>query len=134
MSQSIKIPLPKGESKEKTKQEVQISTLDGELEITGLPNDASLKYVARADDGEFFVVYDKGPRHIRDLTVLVGSEPELRETEFEKMDTLRDGGTKIFKYILDGKEYGLRFPSPLQRDEKPSVYSADGRKELERLL
>jgi len=86
------------------------SELDA-LELTNLPDEVTVEYFAKLEDGRRVVVtrptddwtYD-------DFRVFVGEVDDVQEREVKSVTRARDGGSTTIELTLDGKPATLSFP------------------------
>jgi len=138
MTQTITINLEGKMAEEiQRKSDIQIQIRGNSLKVTGIPHKDVVEYVAidAETKSKFYVVHrPKENWNYPDFRLHVGSENELRETKVEKVERYRDGGTTVIDYVLAGIPGALRFPTPFERDKKPTDNYKGRIIELERLF
>ncbi len=138
MTQTIKINLsgnkPEGESK---KSDIQAEIKNNELYVTGVPDGHTLEYVARDAEtkSKLFVVHrPKKDWDYDSFRLHVGAEAQLVEAQVQHVERYRDGGTTNIGYVLAGDQGRLHFPTPFDKEAKPTDTYKGKTVELEKLV
>ena len=100
------------------KLEVLDASAVDSLPLTDLPGEVFVEYWVQSADGQLLLVtrptYDW---EYDDFRVFFGPPERVEECVVEEVQRLRDGGTTIIAFAIDGAQATATFPTPLGDDE-----------------
>ncbi|MBI2146081.1 hypothetical protein HYU22_01940 [Candidatus Woesearchaeota archaeon] len=110
---------------------VRLNTkLDGLL-VEGMPTDYQLRKLVKDQSADIFYAFASIER--ASCRLYVGPKNKLEEVQVKEISNLRDGGTILVGFNLEGKVGELSFP-PKYRDPATVKYQGRSRIELQRII
>lgn len=116
-----------------TKTKVKVTA---KVKVTGIPQENTVEYLARdaATQSKYYVVHRPADQGYNSFRLNIGPRTGLKEAVVAHVERYKDGGTTSINYTFEGLNGTLYFPTPFDKEAKPTDTYNGYTVQLEKLL